>query len=100
MSGFSVIGQIAVADTVARQNQYPAADKEEYLIACQASSQQQGLDQQQAKTLCQCTLEQFQAKYTIDQFKQLYTQAQQNSEPPDELVQVGLFCASQLSQEQ
>lgn len=76
--------------------QYPQEIVKGYLNGCSQRSVQEGLTQQQAKIVCQCTINRFQSQYRLDQFLKLYTQAQKTKESPDEFVDVGIDCATQL----
>ncbi len=78
------------------KDQYPQEIVKAYLNGCSQRSVQEGLTQQQAKIVCQCTINRFQSQYSFDQFLKLYTQAQKTKESPDEFVDVGIDCATQL----
>ncbi len=86
-----------MAENLSTPYQYPEAEQQAYLSACQQVSVGQGFSSQQATNLCQCTLEQFKNKYTLDQFRELYTLANQNNEVPIEFIKAGISCAAQLS---
>ncbi len=76
--------------------QYPQEIIETYITLCTRQSVDQGLTPQQAKTLCDCTLNQFQAQYSLDEFIQIYTQVNQSQETPEEWIDIGLACAEEL----
>ena len=78
--------------------QYPQEIVNTYISGCSQRSIQEGLTQQQAKTVCQCTINQFQSRYSFVQFIKIYTQAQKTKESPDEFVDVGIECAEKLLQ--
>ena len=78
------------------KDHYPQKIVKAYLNGCSQRSVQEGLTQQQAEIVCQCTINRFQSQYSFDQFLKLYTQAQKTKESPDEFVDVGIDCATQL----
>ncbi len=76
--------------------QYPQEIIETYITLCTQQSVDQGLTPQQSKTLCNCTLNQFQARYSLDEFIRIYAQVNQNQETPEEWIDIGLACAEEL----
>lgn len=78
------------------KHQYPQQLVNAYLSGCKQRSIQEGLTQQQATSVCQCTINQFQSRYSVDQFLKMYSQAQKAKEPPDEFVDIGLDCAERI----
>ncbi|VXD15053.1 conserved exported hypothetical protein [Planktothrix serta PCC 8927] len=76
--------------------QYPQEIVNAYISSCRQRSIEEGLTEQQAKTVCQCTINQFQSQYSFEQFIKIYTQAQKTKESPDEFVDVGIECATNL----
>ncbi|WP_413164384.1 hypothetical protein ACL6C3_00675 [Capilliphycus salinus ALCB114379] len=99
-----IVGYGAVADVNAqpasynRKNPYPQEVTEAYLGACMQGSMAQGLTEQQSKSLCNCTLEQFQSRYTFEEFVQVSEEMNQSGEPPAEIFDIGVACASSLTQ--
>jgi uncharacterized membrane protein len=53
------------------QNKYPQSFVDEYMATCLQRATEEGLEEQDRSQLCNCTLSKFQAKYTLEQFKQL-----------------------------
>lgn len=80
------------------KNPYPQEVTDAYLEACLQGSVAQGLTEQQSKSLCTCTLEQFQTRYTFDEFVQVYAETNQSDETPAEIFDVGTACAATLTQ--
>ncbi|HEY9600174.1 MAG TPA: hypothetical protein V6C85_01080 [Allocoleopsis sp.] len=80
-----------------RQNRYPQDFINDYMRSCKQSAVKQGVSQQLAEKLCTCTINRFQARFTLDQFKALSRQAQQNGEPPEVFTEIGEACAEQLT---
>ena len=97
LSGLCVFPTATNAEGLSTAYQYPEAEQQAYLSACQQVSVDQGFSQQQAQNLCVCTLEQFKTKYTLEQFRELYTVAHQNNKVPTEFIKAGIFCAARLS---
>lgn len=80
-----------------RQNRYPPDFINDYMRNCKQSAVKQGVSQQLAEKLCTCTVNRFQARFTLEQFKTLSRQAQQNGEPPEVFTEIGEACAEQLT---
>ncbi len=97
--GSGMITSVAAQPTQERQkNPYPQEVTDAYLEACLQGSVAQGLTEKQSKSLCTCTLEQFQTRYTFDEFVQVYAETNQSDEPPAEIFDVGTACAATLTQ--
>ena len=77
------------------QNEYPQDFSEAYQASCKINAVTKGLSTEQAETLCDCTLNQFQSKYTLEKFRKLINKAA-NEETPEELIEVGEICAEEL----
>ncbi|NET45815.1 hypothetical protein [Okeania sp. SIO2B3] len=77
------------------QNEYPQDFTEAYQASCKINAVTKGLSTEQAETLCDCTLNQFQSKYTLEKFRKLMNKAAKE-ETPEELIEVGEFCAEEL----
>ncbi|GAB4231995.1 MAG: hypothetical protein Kow0049_14610 [Stanieria sp.] len=75
-----------------KTNTYPPEYISEYLQNCVKTSMQEGLLQPEAKTLCDCTLNKFQQKYTLEEFKQLTAASKTDQTAADALVEVGQLC--------
>jgi hypothetical protein len=80
-----------------RQNRYPQDFINDYMRSCKQSAVKQGVSQQLAEKLCTCTINRFQARFSLEQFKTLSRQAQQNGEPPEVFTEIGEACAEQLT---
>ena len=94
--GLNPVNAFAQTSQPKPKYQYPQQLINAYLSGCTQRSIKEGLTQQQAKAVCQCTINQFQSRYSADQFLKLYSQAQKAKEPPDEFVDIGLDCAEQI----
>jgi hypothetical protein len=75
-----------------KTNTYPPEYVIEYLQNCVKTSMQEGLLQPEAKTLCDCTLNKFQQKYTLEEFKRLTAASKTDQTAADALVEVGQLC--------
>lgn len=89
----SPTGSFPVAEA---QNSYPEEFVTQYLQGCNARSQQEGLTPRQAQVLCQCTIDEYQARFSIEEFAAIVRQLQDTGEAPDELLEVSLTCSAQL----
>ncbi|WP_202219092.1 hypothetical protein [Okeania sp. KiyG1] len=77
------------------QNEYPQDFAEAYQASCKINAVTKGLSTEQAEILCDCTLNQFQSKYTLEKFRKLMNKAA-NEETPEELIEIGEICAEEL----
>lgn len=76
--------------------EYPLAYSQKYLQDCQKTSLKEGLEAVDAKKLCECTLTEFQQKYTLTEFQQLNTAAETDDNASNELIEVGQLCFEEL----
>ena len=77
------------------QNEYPQDFAEAYQASCKINAVTKGLSTEQAETLCDCTLNQFQSKYTLEKLQKLINKAA-NKETPEELIEIAEICAQEL----
>ena len=77
------------------QNKYPEDFAEAYQASCKINAVTEGLSTEKADILCDCTLNQFQSKYTLEKFQKLIKMSA-NEETPEELIEVGEVCAEKL----
>ncbi|MCG5061225.1 MAG: hypothetical protein KA714_25470 [Limnoraphis sp. WC205] len=94
----TVAGVHAQPSSEQAKNPYPQEVTEAYLQACLQGSVDQGLTEQQSQSLCDCTLEQFQTRYTFDEFVQVYGKTDESEEPPSEIFEISAACAGTLTQ--
>lgn len=80
----------------AKQNKYPPTEINNYMKACIPKASEQGLSPQEAQKLCQCTIKEFQKRYTLTEYKKLEQQANINPQAQDKLVDVGAYCFEEL----
>ena len=76
--------------------EYPIAYSQKYLQDCQTTSVKEGLEEIDATKLCQCTLREFQQKYTLAEFQQLNTTAETDENASNQLIEVGQLCFEEL----
>lgn len=72
--------------------QYPQDYTQNYLQDCIQTSMLEGLGEEDAKTLCNCTLNKFQQKYSLAEFKQLAATSQTDDNAAIPLIEVGELC--------
>ena len=76
-------------------NKYPKGFVDSYQASCQFNAVTKGLSQEQSKILCDCTLNQFQSKYTLEKFQKLLKESKKEKTSED-LIEVGEICAEKL----
>lgn len=81
-------------------NQYPAEFVQDYNQECIQTSIAEGLAEPEAKRLCDCTINEFERQYTVDEFKQLTAASTTDEVSQNTLVEVGQFCFEQLLYEE
>ncbi|MGB3510442.1 MAG: hypothetical protein WBA93_14645 [Microcoleaceae cyanobacterium] len=77
------------------ENKYPPDFVDAYQASCKINAVTEGLSTDQAEILCNCTLTQFQSKYTLEKFQELLAKAAKE-ETPEKLTEVGELCAEEL----
>lgn len=78
------------------RNAYPQEFVSNYVSNCRERSQRSGLTPQQAQTICQCTIFEYQDRFSIEEFVDIVQQLQETGQAPDELVDVALTCSAKL----
>lgn len=81
-------------------NQYPAEFVQNYNQECIQTSLEEGLEETEAKRLCDCTIDEFERQYNLQEFQQLTAAAAKDGEAQTALVEVGQFCFEQILYEQ
>ena len=97
------INSVASAEgTVNKQpaHQYPADFVRDYNQECIQTSLEEGLSEPEAKRLCDCTLNEFERQYNLEEFQQLTSASASDKEAEAALVDVGQFCFEQILYEQ
>ncbi len=97
LSCMPLIASTTVAETILEMPEtYPLEYAQQYLQDCQTTSLQEGLEEIEAKKLCDCTLREFEQKYNLTEFKQLNTAAATDENASNQLIEVGYLCFEQL----
>ena len=99
----SLLSGVAVAEgsiNSAQANQYSADFIQDYNQECIQTSMSEGLDEVDAQKLCDCTMEEFQRQYSMEEFQQLTLASATDEEAETALVEVGQFCFEQILYEE
>ena len=73
-------------------NTYPPEYQQEYLKDCMATSMAEGLAEPEAQKLCECTLTEFQQRYSLAEFEELNAKAENDPKAANALIGVGELC--------
>ena len=95
----SLLSGVAVAEGTtnpAQANQYSAEFIQNYDRECIQTSMSEGLAQTDAQNLCDCTINEFQRQYSMEEFQQLTLASATDEEAETALVEVGQFCFEQI----
>ena len=82
------------------ENTYPPEYQKEYLKDCMATSMTEGLGEPEAQKLCQCTLTEFQQRYSLAEFQELNVQAETDPKASNALIAVGELCFESILYEE
>ncbi len=97
------IGNVAVAYgkiSPQPENKYSPEFIQSYNRECMQTSMGEGLEEPEAKQLCNCTIEEFQRQYSQAEFKQLTTASATDKKAETALVEVGQVCFEKILYEQ
>lgn len=86
---FTLVSLPALAQT---SNNYPPEYKQQYLQECMGTAIQEGLTEPEAQQLCNCTLTEFQQKYSFAEFQDLSTKSATDETAANALFEVGEMC--------
>lgn len=92
-------GGVAVANGLVhakKAHQYPAEFIQSYNQECLQTSMKEGLAEAEAKSLCDCTISEFERQYSLTEFKRLTAAAATDKTAETTLVEVGQFCFEQI----
>ncbi|MGK7951566.1 MAG: hypothetical protein AB4368_22965 [Xenococcaceae cyanobacterium] len=84
--------KISASDLTSTTYQYPSDYVQNYTQNCIRTSMEEGLSEEDARTLCDCTLDRFQKKYSLSEFKQLTLDSQTDENAANSLIEVGELC--------
>lgn len=95
-------GSMAIAENSAnpemidKNNKYPGEFVQSYAQECIQTSMEEGLDEIEAKKLCDCTINEFQRQYSLEEFKKLTATSITDEKAENSLVEVGQVCFEQI----
>jgi len=102
---YPLLGFVLVSSTVAvgggsanaqDAHQYPADFLQGYNQECMQTSMEEGLEEVEAKRLCNCTIKEFQQQYSLTEFKQLTAASATDKASEATLIEVGQSCFEQI----
>ena len=76
--------------------QYSAEFVQSFNQECLETSLSEGLDEVEAKRLCDCTINEFERQYSQAEFQQLTAKATTDTAAETALIEVGQFCFEQI----
>ncbi len=79
-----------------KDNKYPQTFVTNYMKNCIPRASAENLSAEEAAKLCQCTLKEFQKRYSFEEYQKITQQADTNPEAGDKLVDVGAYCFEEL----
>ncbi|MEY2857485.1 MAG: hypothetical protein RLZZ74_1797 [Cyanobacteriota bacterium] len=83
-----------------KAHQYPADFLQGYNQECMQTSMEEGLEEAEAKRLCNCTIKEFQRQYSLTEFKQLTAASATDKASEATLIEVGQSCFEQILYEE
>ena len=95
----SLLNGVAVAESntkAAPTNSYSADFIQNYDRECIQTAMSEGLAQTDAQSLCDCTINEFQRQYSMEEFQQLTLASATDEAAETALVEVGQFCFEQI----
>ena len=91
--------QVVVAEgSVNRQqpHQYPTQFVQGFNQECMDTSLGEGLEEAEARRLCDCSIDEFERQYSLEEFQQLTAAAATDKASETALIEVGQFCFEQI----
>ena len=85
---------------VAEKAVYPAEFVRDYSNECVQTSMAEGLEEIEANNLCECTIQEFQQQYTLEEFKALTAASATDETAENTLLEVGQLCFESMLYEQ
>lgn len=95
---FTLVSLPALAQTTSHT--YPPEYKQQYLQECMVTAMQEGLAEPEAQQLCDCTLTQFQQKYSLEEFQEISTKSATDETAANALFEVGEMCFESILYEE
>lgn len=100
ISHIKITKAIASTPKLIADNRYPQDFVSNYLKDCRQSAAEEGVPQQDTQNFCNCTLNQFQSQYSLNEFKQLTQRSNQSQQAADALTEVGSSCFEEILYEE
>ena len=97
------LNSMAVAQEPSQEqaaNQYPVDFVRNYNQECIQTSIEEGLAEAEAKQLCDCTIQEFEQQYNLEEFQELTAASATDQQAETALIDVGQFCFEQILYEQ
>ncbi len=97
------IGSVAVAEgkiSPQPKNKYSPEFIQDYNQECLQTSMEEGLEEPEAKQLCNCTIQEFQRQYSQAEFVQLTNASATDKTAETALIGVGQVCFEKILYEQ
>lgn len=79
-----------------KENKYPQTFVANYMKECIPRASAENLSPEEAAKLCQCTITEFQKRYSFGEYQKITKQADTSPEAQDKLVDVGAYCFEEL----
>jgi hypothetical protein len=83
-----------------KAHQYPADFLQGYNQECMRTSMGEGLEEAEAKRLCNCTIKEFQRQYSLTEFQRLTAASATDKTSEATLIEVGQSCFEQILYEE
>ena len=92
---------LAMSNSIkAEDSKYPEEFVQQYQAECVPTSVAEGLSEEEAEKLCECTLNKFQSQYQLEEFQQLTIDSLEDEQAEAVLVEVGQVCFEEMLYEQ
>ena len=94
---------LAIAENPANsdaEKAYPAEFVQEYSNECMQTSMAEGLAEIEAQNLCECTINEFQKQYSLQEFQELTAASATDETAENSLIEVGQLCFESILYEQ
>ena len=79
------------------ENPYPQEIVDAYMDGCLQGAVAEGATQDQATQLCDCSISEFQARFTLEEFSTIVEQTEQTRQLPTEIGEVVHYCIQQIT---
>jgi hypothetical protein len=79
------------------ESAYPQEIVDAYMDGCLQGAVAEGATQDQATQLCGCSISEFQARFTLEEFTTIVEQTEQTRQLPTEIGEVVQYCVQQVT---